>query len=310
MSNNIQQDQPTFLPSQHPRKTCSAPSSRILFAACVLSLFGATVWAQSGSDPKLDRFKKEAKEVSKPAGTKAKNKASDDQPATWVIVVGAFSGDDQEKRAREASQKLALQAGLTGVVVSKRGKATVLEYGHYASPDDKQAAGDLARIRDIDINGEKQLAEAFLAPPENVQVGSLPEYDLRNALKNFHGKDKPLYTLQVAVYARDNDKAPTPSELAEFRKTAEEAAAQLRREGEIAFYYHGPNRSMVTIGLFGAKDSDPLKPGVESMQLRDLRERYKYNLLNGKGIKETRKGADGKDVSTLQPSFLVAVPKN
>lgn len=317
-------DQTTFFPRPRPRKTCSRLGPRLTLAAIVLSLFGASVWAQSGSeprpdsrpDPKLDRFKKEGKEISKPAGQTAKKpkagaKDADDPDAatTWVIIVGAFSGDDQTTRAADAARKLALQ-GLTGVTAHKRGKATVLEYGSYAGREDKAAIDDLARVRDLDIDGQKQLAGAFLAPPAQGALGAIPEFNLSNALKDYRGKTKPIYTLQVAVYARDDDKAPTSKELAQFRQTAEEAAAQLRREGETAFYYHGPNRSMVTVGLFGPKDSDPLKPGSESMALRELRDRYKYNLLNGKGIKETQMGANGKEVSSLQPSFLVAIPKS
>jgi hypothetical protein len=307
MGNNIFRDSASFFPESAGRKTCSRPCARGLVAGLVISLFGTSVWAQSGSDPKLDRFRKESKEVLKPSGQKSKSGQA--QTSGWVIVVGAFTSEDQEEQARKAAQQLALEGSLTGVTVHKRGKTTVLEYGSYPTPDDARAQEDLARVRDLTINGEKPLAEAFLAPPDEV-AGTIPEFDLRNAPKNFRGKEKPLYTLQVAVYTRDDDTSPSPKELAEFRKTAEEAASQLRREGEQAFYYHGPNRSMVTIGLFGARDTDPLKPGVESMQLRELRERYKYNLLNGKGIRETRKGTDGRDVTTMQPSFLVAVPKN
>ncbi len=308
MSNNILQDPPTFFPLSVVRNSCFRALTRSLCLICVLSLFGTNVWAQSGSDKNLDRFKKEGKELSKPA-SQPSSKGKTAGNTGWVIIVGAFTADDQADEAERASKRLAVEGALTGVSINKRGKATVLEYGSYPTPDDPKAQEDLARIRDISINGEKQLANAFLAPPEQTE-GSIPEFDLRNALKNFRGKEKPLYTLQVAVYTRDDDKAPSPKELAEFRKTAEDAASQLRREGEQAFYYHGPNRSMVTVGLFGPSDTDPLKPGMESMALREVRDRYKYNLLNGRGIKETRKGADGRGITSLQPSFLVAIPKN
>jgi hypothetical protein len=155
----------------------------------------------------------------------------------------------------------------------------------------------------------KPFSGAFLAPPTEIH-GTMPEFDLSNA-KKLNG-DWVLYTLQVGVYSREDQKAATPAEMAEFRKTAEEAVVQLRREGEQAFYSHGPNRSMVTIGLFGTEDFDATSK-FESPALRALRKRFPYNLQNGMGIKQRFTVTDPKTgqqmkKERIQPSGLVQVP--
>ena len=82
----------------------------------------------------------------------------------------------------------------------------------------------------------------------------MPDFDLAT-VKARRGTKKPLYTLQIAVYGRPDNTDATKEDLAQFRKSAEEAVVQLRREGEQAYYYHGPNRSMVTVGIFSEDDA-------------------------------------------------------
>ena len=88
---------------------------------------------------------------------------------------------------------------------------------------------------------------------------------------------------------------------------------ELRREGELAFYCHGPNRSMVTIGIFGIEDFDPQKPAMTSPRLVELRKRYPYNLQNGQGVRRTATvtTASGQRarVEKIEPSRLVAIPE-
>ncbi|MBL9032445.1 MAG: hypothetical protein JNM80_12165 [Phycisphaerae bacterium] len=233
----------------------------------------------------------------------------------WSIVLYAFRGEDQAAEAAAGLERARTLGKLPGAYMEKRGAATVIAYGKYHDNASSEAKADLAKVRavTIEMEGVKRtpFAQAFLAPPERIP-GTMPEFDLRNARQR--EGDWALYTLQVGVYARSDTKAPSASELAQFRKSAEEAAAKLRREGEQAYYYHGPSRSMVTIGLFGAEDFDPqVGPPSDAPALKSLRKRFPHNLLNGMGIREkkTITDPDGKKVAvtTMQPSTLVAVPK-
>lgn len=237
----------------------------------------------------------------------------EEQPgsAFWSIVIENYPTiDDGPQRAQAALVQVQTVGQLPGVYLEKRGKRIVLAYGRYEGLADPQARTDLDRIRSIVIAGERPYQRALLSPPmERAVYGSVPEWDLRNARANF-GPDA-LYSLQVGIYGRLQAwEEPSPAELDEYRAFAEDAVARLRREGEMAFYFHGPRRSTVTVGIFGPADHDPMKPHAESMQLRMTRERHPYNVHNGFGIKETVATQTGGRHDFLQPSMLIAIPKN
>ena len=130
------------------------------------------------------------------------------------------------------------------------------------------------------------------------------DLDLRIA-KRKYGKDA-LYTLQVGFYGREELNRLSPEDKKAIQVAAEQAAADLRRDGELAFYYHGAHRSVVTVGVFGADDFDPMNPAAESRRLSETRRRHPLNLYNGQGY--TGK-TPGMREAKLVPSALVAVPE-
>jgi hypothetical protein len=91
------------------------------------------------------------------------------------------------------------------------------------------------------------------------------------------------------------------------------AAARLRADGDQAYFYHGPNRSLVTVGLFTEQDfgveQQPAPDGgvlfipTYGQRVRELQKKFSYNLGNGRTIIE--KSGDKK--LGEQPSFLVRV---
>lgn len=256
----------------------------------------------------LEDFRDEASEVLAPlARAPGASAGVDDE--RWSIVIIAFTGESQDERARQGLHKIVTQAGLTAARVETRDKATVIAYGSYAGPDDPEAGADLDRIRTMRINGGTPFATAILSPPAPEHLaGSLPELDLRNA-KALFGKDKALYTLQVGIYGRGDRSPASREEIAEYRALAEQAAVMLRRDGELAFYYHAPERSMVTVGVFNQDDHDPLRtPPTDSFELIETKQRHPLNLLNGRGIREHYRQKDGSPATRMQPSVLVAVP--
>ena len=298
----------------------------VVLVACCLA-FGASVaqaQRQETFDPKKDKEQPPPKEKLKREGKDLFNQPSKKGggdarvSAGWSVVIVAIrgGGDEQPAQAAAALAKVQTQAGLRDAYLEKRGEVSVIAYGHYDDPTSKQAKADVDRVKNLEVvvDGQKTkpFAQAFLSPPEDAP-GSMPEYDLHNARKL--SGDWALYTLQVGVYGRGDRKPSTPADLVEFRKAAEQAVVQLRREGEQAYYFHGPNMSMVTVGLFGKDDYDPQLRGVESATLRLLRQRYPYNLLNGMGtkhvtrIKDTSNDKELSRKEKLEPSTLVMVPK-
>lgn len=248
-----------------------------------------------GSDASLEPWRADASAVL-PSGRSATS-------GGWSIVLFTTTNADE---ARDALHIAKTHAGLGSAFAEVRGKAIVVAFGDYPSAMDARAREDVERIRAVKVGDGFPFQRASVAPPplERLQ-GSAPEFNLAN-VKSTPGLGWALYTLQIGAYAHIDNRAPTPSELAAFRKAAEAAAIQLRREGEEAFYYHGPHRSSVTVGLFGEKDYDVRSPGVgDSPALRALRRKYPYNLVNGATYKVK---LPGQTESREQPSRVVVVP--
>ncbi len=244
----------------------------------------------------------------------------------WSIVLAAFRGEQQQQAAGEMLAKIAEQPELAGAFVDSRGggRSTVVAVGRFADPSSSEALAKLQRVRSIKvverIGGveveKRPFAGAFMAPPgELTNLGQLPEFNLVRAREQFGPKVE--YTLQVAVYGRkdiiDQQKRnPTEEELKDARRAAEEAVVALRKEGELAFYFHGPRYSTVTIGVWSDSDfaSRPA-PGsgerarTENPDLTALRERFPNNLYNGAGLKVT----DKRNQEQMQRSVIVRIPE-
>lgn len=226
-------------------------------------------------------------------------------PGEWSIVLASFPREGGEAQASGVLQILRSTPGLDRAYLDLRGKSVVIAYGSYPSGGDPAAQRDLRRLREIEINARRPFEAAVIAPPPFSGIaGTIPEYDLSTARQRFGVQ--AIYTLQVAVYERGGEKEPTPQELQDVRLAAERAAVELRREGELAFYYHGPRRSMVTLGLFGDADYDVQRPERESPHLTLLRRKYPYNLVNGATYLVRVRG---QSKATEQPSFVVSVPQ-
>jgi hypothetical protein len=228
----------------------------------------------------------------------------------WTIALAVLP-KTETGRAQEALGR-ARELGLAQAHLQSRRSGWVVAYGRYDSPDSAAARRDLAMIKGLRAGELRPYAGALLLPPEQrAAAGSLPDLDLRNA-RRMYGKDA-RYTLQINAYARGDGGKPTPEELAQFRRLAEQGAQELRRQGERAFYYHGPNMSLVTVGIFtdadlAGNDFDELGrpvPRPESMALREARRKFPHMLLNGQGMR-VRTGGSGEGV--LARSELVMIP--
>lgn len=216
-------------------------------------------------------------------------------PKGWYIVLESYSGAGHaESAARRVAPVREAVGKEVAVRTSEKGSAIVM--GPYPGYESPAAVADLRRVRELVVQGSRPYALAFLAPgPQAEDIGKLPELSLANARKTFGSRAK--FTLQVGVYESKNPD--------ERKRAAEQAAVALRAEGDLAFYYHGPTRSMVTVGLFGDRDFDQfLRP--KSAELLTLQQKYPLNLLNGQfPIIEKQPGVPDRQ----QPSWLVSIPE-
>lgn len=229
-----------------------------------------------------------------------------DQVAAWTIVISAVSAENPG--AGQAALDQVRLNGLPEARLEVRGRGQFVVVGRFGDPTADAVQRELRRVRSIQVDGRLPYLFSFLAPPTQASLtGSNPQHDLRLA-KQLFGRGA-LYTLQVGIYGRPDRGLPTSEELREFRRAAERAAAQLRADGEAAFYYHDTYRSSVTVGIFGVRDHDPsVRPALESFNLTETRARFPNNLLNGAAIRERVRNSSGRLVERLQASVLVAIP--
>lgn len=246
-----------------------------------------------------------------PRGTPDNGKPVD---TSWTILIESLAASTGQARATELLAQIQ-RAGVPEATLEQRNKTLVIAAGSYAGPSDPRATADLERIKTITLDGVQPFASAMLVPPATQAVaGSAPLIDLVNVRRRAGMASKALYTLQVGVYESGSGKDPTATELQQIRLTAEQAAGALRREGDDAYYYHGPRRSMITIGVFTDKDysirprsdDSPIPVFIESSKIRMLKEKYPHNLVNGQAIKVRTRG---QEEGRLQPSMIVEIPK-
>ena len=230
-----------------------------------------------------------------------------DRGGRWSIVL-ANAGRGGKQRANEMLRVIQEDAGLDEAYIDTRSSGLVIVYGDYLGVDDPKAMRDLKRIRQIELGGAKPFERVLISPPSSEQLrGSNPNFDLRTAKAKYG--EKAIYTLQVGLYGRADYQMPSEEDLLEFRLAAETAVRELRADGVIAFYYHAPARSMVTVGVFGERDFNPTTlPPMQSNELRKMREQFPNNLLNGQGINERVRTESGF-VTRLQSSQLVSIPE-
>ena len=104
------------------------------------------------------------------------------------------------------------------------------------------------------------------------------------------------YSLQIAVFDAGAG--------GDFRDQAELYAKSLREKGEEAYFYHGPHRSMVTVGVFSANDFE--QGGTYGARIRAVQERFPYHTVNGEQISEQANG-EGDGNKRPHKSFVVHV---
>lgn len=270
--------------------------------AVLASLVSAALVGCAGDSKPTRETSSEAGELFQgPASAKARG---EQEGGVWSIAIVSVVGD--QDLARAALDKVQSVGGLRDAYIEERGKALVVSYGRYSAATDPKAQSDLKRIREFRHEGKRPFNAAFLSPPASLTVlGSIPELDLNTVRADALRKAK--YTLQVGVYGRVDNKPTSPSDLAEFRRLAEQAAAKLRREGDEAYYYHGRSKSMVLIGAYDEFEYDEKNPGLgDGPALKAAREKFPYNLVNGAGYQQRKVGAEK---GSLQRSQIMRIPE-
>lgn len=209
----------------------------------------------------------------------------------WSILLASFVGMDQQKQAQDMIEQLN-KLNVNDVWLAEEDGYTHVYRGKFNDPTKPEVESALRQSRMIKLGDDRPFASARLVAARPALEISASDMDLKRY------RDQGLYSLQVAVY---DDTAGT-----NYKQLAEEAAANLRKDGDQAYYYHGKFRSMVTVGIFTYDEAWTRRIKVSDMYsptVLKLQEKYPYNLFNGRTVIEK---VDGQKVRE-QPSFLVQI---
>ena len=223
-------------------------------------------------------------------------KASDSDPTHrynkgYAIELGRYEGAEAYHGVHKMMQTARQDAGLGNLWYSTVGTETTVYMGRYKD-DGSEAKAALKRVRSAQINGEEPFEKAKIVKLDAAKRGEvLDERDLRTL------KGKGLFTLQIGYY----DKQYGP----DYRRAAETAVDVLRDNGENAYYYHGPHRSMVLLNSWTYAEAFTLVGTTDrySNAVRLAQEKYPHNVPNGRAFK----ASDDPEYVKTQHSFLVPI---
>lgn len=237
----------------------------------------------------------------------------------WGIRCITLTTPDRFKQAEAYADALkrvkGLQAKLVQIVHDE--SETAVFYGKYRrvygpdGPTDRYEPNhlpDLELIRTLRSEAADvwpfRLASMDLLPTHRPKH---PEWDVKNA--------DGYWSLHVAVFYNTQD-------FRSRRTAAEEYCALLRKQGEEAYYDHGPVNSSVYVGTFPPdavtefRQENPLSGVVEtSRRMVDERmiaaqKRFPESLQNGHKVVEVLRAPDGTVKERVPvPSFPVILPK-
>lgn len=204
----------------------------------------------------------------------------------WSILIEQYEGQTGKRQATRLINQLHNQTRLPDLWVHEAPSHTLVYRGLYDRPTDTRAISDLRQTRLVRLKNGQSFTSAKL-----IALGSASETSALD-LRQHSG----MYSLQIAYY---DDAFGS-----KFRQAAEQAAQTLHADGNESFYYHGPHRSMITLGLF--TNDDFVQKGVHQVygpRIKALQEKFPYNLGNGRTIVEK---VNNQSLGA-QPSFLVRV---
>jgi len=281
----------------HPAPA-SATTAALLGGALWLAAVGCTEQrvVRSGWDS-LDPDAARARAVEQSGGSiGAIDEADIAHSSVWAIALGQVEGPTHRADAARRRAQIAAASGMPEVWIVDEGDRSVIYHGRYDSPQNDRAQADLKRWQQLLAQRAAPVDLAALVPVQAGVDAGAGGHDLRLA------RERGVYTLQIGFF--ENRDANVQ------RSGAETWVRKLRQEGIEAYYYHGPNRSVVTVGVFDEQAIEVNEGRVEIVdpRLRELQRRFPHNLANGSVIVMRGESAGGRVTEENQPSFLVRIP--
>lgn len=219
--------------------------------------------------------------------------AGDRSARGYAVELGKFETSLAFGEASELIRKARTEAGLADIWYASDAKWTRVYAGKFRSPESSEAKATLDRVRRAKIDGERVFEDADLVALRSGRAETLDPHDLRSL------SGQGLYTLQIGYFDRRHG--------TNFRRAAERRVRALRANDEEAYYYHGPQRSLVLVNAWSRDEAFVSVPGQMdrySNAVRAVQDKYPHNIPNGEPFTEE----DDPEFVKTQHSFLVPIP--
>ncbi len=246
-------------------------------------------------------------------GSRAAQRAAapDDAKPTWSVLLATFSGEDARANAMGARDQIARRYPmLKDAFVRPTTRGSVVLYGRFEGTRDKDPAAKAAldMVHGIQQDGQRVFGRAMLtrvgAAPDNAPPGP---HDLRTV--RAQAPRAVLYSLQVAAWI-GSDMKEQEMPMREVKRAAEAYCAQLRAQGNEAYYFHDYDTltSVVTVGVFG-KDAYDSRSTLYSPEVESVARKFPKSLVNGEEVLIPVDPKNPKGKTIPQAPRLVEVPK-
>jgi len=240
------------------------------------------------------------------SATSANKEAGD-----YTILLFTHSGATHVADARQHLERAKKYTGWSGLdVIHKDGKSQLI-WGKYARPDKASR-----RVK----TAQKWKTPQGVVIFSRAMVIPIPGKDIGPKKWNLKHVDYGMYTFQIAIF----HDAPKVNYVGR-KRFAVEYCTRLREKGYEGYFSHGPNRSMVSVGLFGSEAVRQVRQKVYSPQgkptivnvskildpkIHKLEKDFPIMAINGKGqeiaVQDQR---TGKTMWVPQKSMLVKLPQ-
>jgi hypothetical protein len=205
----------------------------------------------------------------------------------WAIQVIQFTGPTRHSQAMALAKQIRSGTGLSDIWIEDINDTATIYHGRFPTATDPAIRAALDKVRTIQLESEAPFAKSQLVPLVGGGRAIADPFDLRQ----FIG----YYSLQIGFYDAGFGK--------DFREAAEQAVRVLREDGHEAYYYHGPYRSIITVGVFDYSQAFVRAGTVDTYapQIRELQKQFPYNLSNGVTLLQK---INGKDIGEQKSSLI------
>ena len=276
-----------------------APQAPAIFATIIIALFSMMAagcqWEERVVRNGWDEWAKSmgADTTTNVSGEMSNVMLADRGVQTWGVLLDIFSGQERASQAQKLIVDLRQNTDLKDFWIKRNDGTAMVIYGAFPDRTSDEARQALATIRNLDRNGKKPYSMATM----QALTGASKVADNPLDAKSYIG----FYTLQIGAFNRDFG--------SDYKEVAEKTVEELRRQGENAFFYHGPFKSMICIDLFTDQDFEMFQSPDGFMvqgygpRIHSTQKRFPDHMLNGKSIVEKYRG---EEIGT-QPSFIVRI---